>query len=250
MNNRYDKLFSVLNIVFILVIVTGIIIGLDKIGILSVTDWFSGENKIHTVLPNDEGEIYKSLSQKKSSGNITVVPDLSEENVYALLADVEPSDNYYHEVTVTLFGLNNTKKTNRAFITKTDGKYDVIIYNQNSQMQKRIREIDDMISISNFNEAQNEYITIVEKGSFDIQSQTGVVITHNAFYETPENVLTQYSLAQSDLGSVLEITFTSTLENYSQIQKYWLSLDFGVVTRAECYEDNALVYLMETSVLE
>ena len=250
MNNRYDKLFSVLNIVFILVIVSGIIIGLDKIGIFSLSDWFSQNNKIHTVLPHDEGEIYKSLSQKKSSDKITVVPDLTLDNVYSLLDDVEPDDNYYHEVTTTLYGQNNTKKISSAYVTKTDGKYDVIIYNQNSEIVKRIRQTNDTVSISNFDENGKEIITVAKGADFDIQSQSGVVITHKAFYETPDNTVSTYALAQTDYGSFLEITFTSTLENYSQIQKYWLSLDFGVVTRAECYEDNALIYLMETVVIE
>lgn len=250
MNNRYDKLFSVLNIVFILVIVSGIIIGLDKIGILSLTEWFSGQNKIHTVLPHDEGEIYESLSQKKSSDSITVVPDLSWDNVYALLSDVEASDNYYHEAITTLYGQNNTKKILSASVTRTDGKYEVIVYNQNSEIVKRIRETQDLVSISNFDENGKEDITAVERANFDIQSQSGVVITHDAFYQTPDNTLSSYSLAQTELGSVLEITFTSTLENYTQLQKYWLSLDYGIVTRAECYEDNVLVYLMETTSLE
>ena len=43
-----------------------------------------------------------------------------------------------------------------------------------------------------------------------------------------------------------EVEFVSVKEGYSQLQKYTLNLDYGIVTEAKCYENDALIYDMYT----
>ena len=45
------------------------------------------------------------------------------------------------------------------------------------------------------------------------------------------------------------IEFTSKDGDYSQLQKYTLSLDFGIVTEAYCYENDVLIYELTTNAL-
>ena len=103
---------------------------------------------------------------------------------------------------------------------------------------------------SEYNDGK-ENKTTLKKGGFDIQSDTGIIMMHDRFFSDNASYADDefYSVAYSDFGSVLYFEFFTNIENISQKECYWLSLDYGVVIKAECYESDKLVYSLETTTI-
>ena len=91
--------------------------------------------------------------------------------------------------------------------------------------------------------------TSYPNGKFDFSAETGAIITHEAFFEAADDPQYSFKIEADDLGTVMLIEFTSVMENYSQRQEYTLSLDYGVVTEARCYENGSLIYELTTNSL-
>lgn len=253
MNKFRNALFSALNILVIVVLLLGIMIGLRSIGIFRfpnfVENFLSKESAKENVLPNDDGKIYDALKKGQSDGNVTVTAELNPQNVRKMLEGVKPKDSYYQEVNTTLYD-NSNSVTTKAVVRKSAGKYSVKLYNSEGTLKKEIDELESATQIKVYSSA-NRFDTVeVPTGSFDMSGESGVVITHENFLNS-ENELeaADYSMAQSPFGTIMQITFNTSLENYTQTEVYWLSLDYGIVTRCECYEGENLVYKLETIAL-
>jgi len=253
MNKLHDLLLSALNVIIIIAVLAGIMLGLNKIGIFQFPDFVESMFGINgdqtTILPSDDGKIYKSLSSGKSDKTFTVTADLSPENVRQLLENVSPSLNYYQEVNVTVYS-GDSSSTSKATVQKTDGSYSVSLYDSEGTLRKEIKMHDDTTDVT-LHRANGQSSTIsLPSADFDISDESGVVVTHERFLETQTELTdSDYSVSASQFGTIMQITFKTDRETYSQTEIYWLSLDYGIVTRAECYEGDKLVYLLETLAL-
>ncbi len=252
-----DKVVHVIEILIVLAVVFGIVAGLDFIGIFNFSGLFGwnpsdGSDSVH-VLPYDDGSIYNALSEGKSSDTVSVVSDLSRESLEDMLLEVSTAEAYYQELDVTVYDGDGKSLTTKATVSLEDGNYDVSLYSSSGARYKRVTENGDSVQISAYDNKGKESKTTLSKGGFDIQADTGIIMTHDRFFS--ENTSfgeneSEFSVAYSNFGSVLMFEFYTTLDDYSQTERYWLSLDYGVVIRAECYEEDNLVYLLETISLK
>jgi hypothetical protein len=246
----------VLEILVILILIAGVIYGLERIGIFSFSEllpWVDSEisdgHNDHFKYDND---IYSALAEQKSSDKVSVVSDLSREHVIKLLEEITVSENYYQEYNVSIPDNIGVSFDSKATVLCRDGLYDVSLYSNSGNIYKRVVESENTVEIYNFDSAGKESKTTLNKGGFDIQSDTGIIMTHNRFFSDyasydPESEF--YSVAYSDFGSVLYFEFLTEIDEFSQKECYWLSLDYGVVIKAECFEDENLVYSLETMTI-
>jgi len=251
-----DKLIHVFEVLVILAVVFGIIAGLEYIGIFNFSSLFSlnysdGSDNVH-ILPYDNGSIYSALSEGKSTDTVSVESELSREHVEKMLLQVTSDENYYQELNVTVYDDDGKTLTTKATVSREDGEFDVSLYASNGLRYKRIVQEDDFVQISIYDDKGKETRTTLPKGGFDIQEDTGIIMTHDRFFS--ENSLfaegeEAFSVAYSDFGTVLMFEFYTKLDEYQQTERYWLSLDYGVVIRAECYEGDNIVFLLETIAL-
>lgn len=240
-----------LEVLVILILILGIIFGLESIGIFSFSEllpWVNPENKDeNSDYLRYDNDIYEALSENNSTDTVSVVSDLSREHVIKILDEITVADNYYQEYNISLLDDNGHSFDSKATISRKDMMYDVSLYTSAGNVYKRIRESADTVEIFNFDNG-TENKTTLKKGSFDIQSDSGIIMTHDRFFSDYASYADDefYSVAYSDFGSVLYFEFLTELEGYSQKECYWLSLDFGVIIKAECYENDNLVYSLET----
>ncbi len=240
--------FSVMNFALIAAVLVFIILGLNRIGIFVLPDMFPDEIR-QNVLPDDDGEIYDSLLIKKSSENVRVEADLTPQGVKNILDNVVLSDNYYQKLTTTLYAENKKNIKINATVRRTDGFTTVSLYNSKDVLYKEISQLEDGIKIKEFSDAE-EKSAFFSEGSISLEEESGVVMTHKYFYvDTNELSEGDYSVAYTDYGTIMQIVFDDSNDEVVKTKKYWLSLDYGVVVRAEAYENDSLVYKTETSVL-
>ncbi len=251
-----DKIVHVFEVLAVIAVVLGIIAGLEYIGILNFSGIFpwnvSDESDSVHVLPYDDGSIYNALSEGKSSDTVSVVSELSRERVEEMLREVTTSETYYQELNVTVYDGDGKSLATKATVSRQEENYDVSLYSSGGVRYKRITEDGDSVQIYVYDSKGKESKTTLSKGGFDIQSDTGIIMTHDRFFSENSSFgenESEFSVAYSDFGTVLMFEFRTMLDNYSQTERYWLSLDYGVVIRAECYEEDTLVYLLETIAL-
>lgn len=253
MDKLKNMLFGALNFLVVVLLLCGIVFGLNKIGVFSFSDFFRElfglpERQVN-VLPHDDGKIYQSLSDGKSGEDVTVKVSLTPENVKSLLESVTLADDYYQEAQYTVFAENSQSIRRKAVIRRTDALTSISLYDEAGTLFKRIEQLEKGVRVTNISSDGNETWSEFPDGSISAEQESGVIMTHADFLDG--NLSSQfdessYSVAYSSYGTVMLITFEKSDEKYKRTQKYWLSLDYGVVVRAECYENDSLVYLLET----
>lgn len=248
-----EALFSALNFLVIAALIAVITLGLNRIGIFEFPDFIgeilNGRKNVQTVLPGDDGKIYESLSNGINTDTVNVVSELNQENVRRLLENVSVQPSYYQELEVSLYDENGKSITRKAVVRRTDGFTDVTLYDVNNRLIKLIEQQIDGVKIT-VPEGNSERSAFFSEGSISIEQESGVVMTHKLFLDSEfVGKEPSYSVAYSSYGTVMQIVFETHDAKLPQTQKYWLSLDYGIVVRAETYENDSLVYLLETSVL-
>lgn len=253
MEKLKNILFGVLNFLVVVLLLCAIVFGLNKIGVFSFSDFFRElfglpERRVN-VLPYDDGKIYQSLSDGTSGGDVTVKVSLSPENVKALLENVTLADDYYQETQYTVFAGNSQSIKRKAVIRRTESLTGISLYDESGALFKRIEQLPKGVRVTNISADGNETSSEFPYGTITAEQESGVIMTHTDFLDG--NLSSQfdessYSVAYSSYGTVMQITFEKSDERYIRTQKYWLSLDYGIVVRAECYENDSLVYLLET----
>ena len=85
---------------------------------------------------------------------------------------------------------------------------------------------------------------------FSVSDECGFILTHDAFLASDFLLdASTFEKNVNEYGSNLIITFDNEFDEFQQTLKYTISLDYGIVTDAECYEQGVLVYKMNTVLL-
>lgn len=250
MNNHRDLLGIVLNVLFALVVLGIIIIGLNRMGLYElpsvIENMFTGSSEQENSVDVDDGKVYSSVGyddEKSAEVEKTLV---TYENARLMLEKVKSVDDYHHEVYVS----RDDKKTNddaRINIDKKDGLYRASVYTGNGKLTKEISEKDGNITVKEYvNEKLKSEFTY-PSGNFTVGELAGVILDHENFL-SGEYALSEgeFSVIQGDFGIELEIAFDTVMDNYKQREVYRMNLDYGVVVSARCYENDVLIYDMQT----
>lgn len=207
----------------------------------TITDTEDSGHK--TVLPGDDGEIYASLHSGEQN-SVTVYPDISKDSVIALLNEsLNQQSDYTWYYKSTLISRDNAVSENGIFKC-TDGTYRVDIFDGYNSLLKSVQDDGDIISVQLFNNISGQGERDYSSDSISIFEEIGVPAVED-FINSDDSQF-DYSFVDSDYGKLLYAAFTTTSGSYSQLQEYYISLDFGLVVRADCYENEIPVYMLET----
>ncbi len=249
MKKLKNAMASVLNVLVIAAILLFILAGLMKIGILDSPEFVKSLLGIETNHSgNPQGSTSDSLKKIENAPEYTVYSaELTPENVRLILSALKPATEYTHDVKFSVIS-KKSSFTQRAHITKNEDVYCAFYMSDTGNIEKQI-----------LRDSENTYInTLVNgniktasypNGEIDFSAETGVIITHEAFFEAADDPQYSFEIKSDDLGAVMLIEFTSVMGNYSQRQEYTLNLDYGIVTEAKCYENQSLIYELTTNSL-
>lgn len=249
MEKYKERLLSVLSIALIFVVIIGIVIGLYFLGIFKFPAFIEvilfGNEQTNANDIDNSNSVYGSISETENSIS-NLVLEITSENLKELLSDIKPMSDYYHEVTTNLYSGTNTL-FQKITMRRQDGFYHAIIYNSDGLIEKEIQQFENTVDITYYDQEGSFTANKIPSAKFDISDQTGVLVTHEYFLESLSLVYNaSYDFSFDSFGTVVRLSFETTLDDYVQKQIYWLSLDYGVVVKAQSYENNNLIYQMNT----
>ena len=199
-------------------------------------------NTNKTVLPGDEEKIYQSIAGIPDS-SVKLVPDITHGQVKEMLKSLSPPQSFCWYYTHTLY---SSKKSNTTSgILKIDNRdYRVEIYNTDGTLIKNIVGENDSISVQN-----NIYETISE---FSYDSTTVFIeagVPDIEKFASDSGTDFEYTLVNSIYGTLLFARFNSEKNGYTQTEEYYISLDYGIVIKADCFENGNVIYSLSTTAL-
>ena len=254
MNNNSDLPGIAVNIAITAVVLAVIILGLNRMGLYNLPSWIENVVNPDNYQDNnanvDDSMVYESVGYDISENTKVEKTSLTYENARQILEKIEVSRDYYHELSINLMSEGKTRSS-KVVINKLDGMYSADIYNKSGRIIKSIENKNDSITVKEYT---NERVTgefSYPSGNFTVWELAGVIVDHENFlsgdYALEEG---DFSVIYGDFGAELEIVFDTVMEEYSQHEVYRVNVDYGVVTNAQCYENDELVYEMNTVVLQ
>ena len=253
MNNHRDVLGIVFNVIVILLLLTLIIIGLNKIGVYDLPD--PVEKVLGTYKeseadgPEKNNEVVNSIIYKNNDEFFITASDITYENARLLLKNISPSDNYIHEITVEYYNDGKSYYGEKIKVVRNKGLYSANIYNSNSKIIKSIKEKETSFVVSYNDDSKNN--AEFPKGTFNISDECSFILNADNFLTGSFSLNeASFSVSNGAYGGEITIVFDNVLDGYIQKEKYVISLDFGVVISAECYENDELIYKMKTKSIE
>lgn len=199
-------------------------------------------NTNKTVLPGDEEKIYQSISGV-SNDSVKLVPDITHEQVKEMLNTLSPPSSFCWYYTHTLY---SSKKSNTTTgILKIDGgNYRIETYNTDGFLMKSIIGEGDGISVLN-----NTYGTVSEFSSESTSVFIEAGVPDIEKFASDSGTDFDYTLVNSIYGTLLFARFESEINGYSQTEEYYISLDYGIVIKADCFENGNVIYSLATTAL-
>lgn len=246
MNKLKDTFFGFLNIFVIAALLVFILAGLLHIGIIEPPSFLKS--------------LFASDSEN-SGGNTADIPGigselteyefeyitLSSENVKKMLYSITPCDSFREEYSYTLYSSAGSVTRNICAL-KSSGIYCAFYLGTNGTPYRQIVRGDTITTVNTLSHGSLQTAQF-STGNMEFPAEIGSVLTHSDFFSAADDPAYTFRLISDDYGSALAITFTSQIGGYSQVQEYTLSLNYGVVTKAECYENGTLIYSLSASFL-
>lgn len=249
MKNKQEIVGIITNIALVVLLFCFIVCGLNIIGIYNLP------RPIEKLLGTYEGDdnssyvaegVYNSILFDESELPFSSV-SLGYENAMKILTEISPVSNYVQKVDITHYYNQNTR-IEELDIECDGGLYSVSIYNAGKLIRSVVQEKHDVTVTEFFDDDSRS--SVIRRGEFDIFEECGFVLNVDEFVDAGYNLdVADYSQVINDNGTFIIISFNSEFNGIPQMLKYVISLDYGVVTEAYCYENDKLVYQMLTETL-
>lgn len=194
----------------------------------------------HTVLPGDGDTLYDSLHDSPAD-SVRIFPDITHDRVKELIRAVIPPERYCWYYTSVLYSTDGSL-SRKGILIYDNGDYKNELYDGEDTLIKTVSLRDGELFV-----AQNGIETALSADSTTFFAESGISETASFLSEEGEEF--SYTLAESDYGTLLYADFTVEKGAYRQRQEYYISLDYGMVVRADCYENDSLIYHLETNAL-
>ncbi len=197
-------------------------------------------------LPGNNNKIYSSLNHEIFE-DTHVYPSVSHENVKQLLRALETPSVYYWYYNSSIISSAKVRTTS-GIMKYNNGNYMIENYSgdTNGNLEKTVIEENGVVSVQTYNNSQTS-ISEFDSETTNAFIEAGVPDISAFINSDGENF--RYTLHDSEYGKLLYAEFTSEKDGYSQEQHYYISLDFGIVIKAECYENGTLIYALNTLTL-
>lgn len=255
MKNNRDISGFIANILIVVAILALIVVGLNRIGIYDLPD--SVEKLLGTSDEQDDPalsesfgtDIDKSLVYDENQGLVLTGSELTFENARSVLERLSSPDSYSQKLILN-FTEGDRSDSQTVELTKSSGLYKASIFSSSGTLIKTVTEDKKGFTVKAKNAKGEESFTLPRAG-FDISDECGFILDAKSFLEsgfTLDEALFESSVGK--YGSQITITFENAVGDYRQKQVYTISLDYGVVISALCYENDVIFYSMDTTLLE
>ncbi len=241
-------ILSLLNILVIAGIIVFIIAGLGKIGLIEMPAF------LENIFVSPSNEITDSsqstehfLEENKLESSYEIIKlNMDTESVKEILNNVLPAKKYSHDFQYKLISGKKSLSKRIAVVEENDVSCAYFVSGDGTTVNKQIIEADGKTIINTIS-GQSLRTEEIVSGNISFEEQIGALFTHKDFLSLAHNPDFTFSLASSEDGMLLVVDFSSVMDDYAQQQTYVLNLDYGIVTEAQCYENNRLIYTLTTN---
>lgn len=240
--------FSTLNVLVIAGIIVFIIAGLWRIGLVEMPAFLGNifASPADKITDNSQSTEH-FLEENRLAGDYEIIKlNMDTESVREILNNLVPAKEYSHDFQYKLISGKKTTTKRFAVISTNDVSCAYFVSYDGAIVNKQIIETADKTIVNTVagpSLRTEEYVS----GNISFEEQIGAVLTHKDFLALADEPDFSFSLASSDNGMLLVVYFSSVMEDYTQQQTYILNLDYGIVTEAQCYENDRLIYELTTN---
>ncbi|MBE6570727.1 MAG: hypothetical protein E7656_00570 [Ruminococcaceae bacterium] len=241
------------SLIFILILGFAVLFGIvaTSIYFAGIDSNSKGKNDLPELpgkvqLPGNNEKIYESLESEKNK-DLHVYPAVSHETVKELLSSLETPDIYYWYFNSTIISSEKERTTN-GILKYNNGTYMIENYSNSpeSKLEKTIVLQDDIVSVQTHDRQQ---MSVAEFSAKTTSAFIEAGVPDISTFINDSGADFRYSMHDSEYGKMIYAEFELEKDGYSQEQRYYISLDFGIVIKAECYENYSLVYALNTITL-
>lgn len=249
MQRLKNVLISALHVLVIALILAFILFGLWRIGLIEPPAFAARLFGLSTDNPSDSPDsATEFLKPEDAFGDYTVLrAELSAETVRDMLENLTPAESYMQDLQYTLFSSHGSV-SQRIVISRNAGTSTAYYISSGARATRQVIERDGTLTV-NTTVGNNLRSVSYPSAAVGFDEQIGVIRTHKDFLATADDTAYTYSLLSGEDGTVMLISFTSQLGSLTQEQTYYLNLDYGVVTSADCYENGEPVYSLSTNAI-
>ncbi len=242
-------LVGFLDVLVVFAVLAFIMYGLWSIGLVEppsfLSPLFSRSGTYGGEDVRRSSDILRSAAEEENYDIIQA--DMSKENVKKMLSLLEPEKDFTQEIEYSLMS-GTSSLTERVIITMREDISVAHFISGTDEVTKQVVYSDGTTSVSTVLPGGVKTVSY-QSGKIAFSEQVGALLTYEDFLDVSDDDDYSFSLISSESGTMMLISFTSRSGEYTQEQTYKLSLEYGVVTEAYCYENDALIYSLSTSYI-
>lgn len=198
---------------------------------------FSEKKENDTVLPGDGGRFEEAL-RKGSTDTVKVTYDLHGEDLESLLRNNPPITSYYLANTFSRFADGKTL-TGSNRIWRDGEKFRVQTYSENELIRTVICDgftvsVQENGSVYEFQPSEH----------FDVESFASMPRSRD-FLDSSDVTDLSITLFRDESDTLAHISFVD--RRFGQIERLFLSIEYGIVLRAETYLNAQILYSLSTT---
>lgn len=209
-----------------------------------IEDLFPTEHNEAPELSGDGQEIFEYIAAPGNSAEFQSYPEITVENMNTLLNALEPHQNFYWESISETFSSDSSVKINCK--SRISGKkYNVEILDNNNNTTKKYVSDGVNTVISGFSSG-NTASSVYSSGIFDFYSDAAL-ISIDYFKDTDfTKGSCEIHHVKNEQYNLVSVVYTYDRNGITVKNNYGISLDFGVVLFAECFENDIPVFKQST----
>lgn len=202
------------------------------------------EQEITSDYSGDGQEIFKYIGKAGNTNQLSFYPEITIDNMNALLNSLEPHKNFYWEsVSETYYSDSATSKKCRSRIS--GDKYNVEILDKDEKTVRKYVSDGKNTAVSKPPYGESDS-TVYMKGIFDFYSDASLISVD--FFKDAEfsDDSCEIRLVENQQYNIVSVVHTYDRNGVTVKNNYGISLDYGVVLFAECFENNIPVFRQST----
>ena len=227
------------------VIICGAFYGLYTFGLVNlpkvITDYISPTQQTSELVPGYNDEVLSALKNPDELfEGVSVEQNITAESAFEILGELTVQNPISYTCTVSLVGADKELIT-QSFIN-IDGDTSIAKTYVDGKMTNT--HTDDGLYISSHNASTGKISRIGHSTVHNIYTSCGIPMIaaiSAGISEKPHEI----SIARTDGENILYVEFNIPLLN--QRECYFISLDYGILVRAESYENGVLIYSLVIS---
>ncbi len=250
MKHKFKKAGSLIyQILILLVLFTAAFLLLARANLIQLPGFiqniFDTEQEITSVYNGDNQEIFEFIHNvPESSEKFKEYPEITVDNMNTLLNSLTPHKNFYWESVSETYSLDSVVTKNCKSRISGD-KYNVEIFDNNGNISTKYISDGKVTHITKYM-GTNTNSKSYTSGIFDFYSDAGLVSVDHFKDADFISGNCEIRLVENEQYKLVSIVYTYDRNGVTVKNDYGISLDFGVVLFAKCYENDIPVFKQTT----